>query len=240
MDGVFNTTNASAAGVGLQKALDGYAKWTSEVMLPGTCEGYDYFEGTDNTECFDTYNASSPIYTDTSVNNTIDRQWMWFLCNEPFGFWQDGAPAGTPTIVSRLVTKDYFERQCALYFPEVDGYSFGQAEGKTATDVNLYTDGWSVTNRTRLIWTNGEFDPWLHATMSSSFRPGGPLQSTAQQPLQVIPGGIHCSDLIYENAEANAGVLEVINNEVAIVKGWVEEFYTQKSRRTLRGRPFRG
>ena len=39
-------------------------------------------------------------------------------CNEPFGYWQDGAPEDRPTIVSRLVTADYWIRQCGLYFPE--------------------------------------------------------------------------------------------------------------------------
>ena len=33
--------------------------------------------------CFDTYNASNPMFTDVTLANTIDRQWQWFLCNEP-------------------------------------------------------------------------------------------------------------------------------------------------------------
>ena len=59
-------------------------------------EAYGYFPSGDNVACFDTHNATNPIFTDTSLSNTADRQWTWLLCNEPFGFWQDGAPAGTP------------------------------------------------------------------------------------------------------------------------------------------------
>jgi hypothetical protein len=28
------------------------------------------------------------MYTDLSANNTINRQWFWYICNEPFFYWQ--------------------------------------------------------------------------------------------------------------------------------------------------------
>jgi hypothetical protein len=177
------------------------------------------------TACFDTYNATSPIYTDVSVGNAIDRAWQWFLCNQPLGYWQDGAPKNRPSIVSRLVTAQYWERQCGLYFPpSPDGFTYGRG-GKTAHDVNGGTKGWKLTNTTRLIWTNGQFDPWKTSGVSSEYRPGGPLQSTPQAPVQIIPGGFHCSDLLARNGKANAGVQTVIDNEVAQIKAWVAEYY---------------
>lgn len=214
--------------MGLKKALNGYAKYTTDILLPGYCESFGTaFEGSLNTACMDSHNASNPIYTDTSVENAIDRQWTWLLCNEPFMYWQTGAPEGTPTLVSRLVDFDYMQGQCALYFPEDEGYTFGSNSriGRSPDDVNTYTGGWSVTNTTRLIWANGQFDPWRDATVSSDFRPGGPLVSTPDAPVNVIPGGIHCSDLIYSNALANAGVMAIVNDEIATIKSWVEEFY---------------
>lgn len=51
------------------------------------------------------------------------------------------------------------------------------------------------------------------------------MRSTAQAPVQVIPSGIHCSDLLLENGTVNEGVQTVINNEVAQIKAWVEEYY---------------
>ena len=59
------------------------------------------------------------------------------------------------------------------------------------------------------------------------FRPDGPFVSTPEQPLQIIPGGFHCSDLIIKNGEVNEGVQTVIDNEVAQIKAWVAEYYTQ-------------
>lgn len=99
-----NSTNKVPGpfGVGLAKALDGYAKWFTEVELPGckrtpdqimriqtnhlawkVCESYGYFTGEYNTGCLQNLNASNPIYHDLSVGNAGNRQWNWMLCNEP-------------------------------------------------------------------------------------------------------------------------------------------------------------
>ena len=225
-----NATVPDAKGVGMRKALNGYAKWFRTTFLPGFCEsyGYDDFAGTINVECFNTYNTSSPLFTDYSVTNTFDRQWIWFLCNEPFAYWQDGAPLGRPSIVSRLASAAYNQRQCALWFPPEGNYTFGAAAGKTVDDVNAYTGGWDIVNTTRLTWTAGEFDPWRTTGVASQFRPGGQLQSTAQHPVNVIPQGIHCSDLLLKNARANAGVQAVVDTEVKQIVEWVGEFYQGK------------
>lgn len=66
-----------------------------------------------------------------------------------------GAPSGVPSIVSRAVTGDYWQRQCPLFFPEVNGHTYGSAKGVTESNVNAWTKGWSLTNITRLIWVNG-------------------------------------------------------------------------------------
>jgi hypothetical protein len=224
-----NQTNKAllpgAEGVGVTKALDGYAKWWKEVFFPGNCESYGYFEGTYNTECYNTYNASNPIFTDTSLSNTLDRQWQWMLCNEPFGYWQTGAPKSRPSIVSRLITPEYFQRQCALYFPTgPHGETFASAKGKTEADVNTYTGGWDHVNTTRLVFTNGQYDPWRDATVSADFRPGGPLQSTADVPVNVVPGGFHCSDLSIKNGDVNAGAAKVQQAEIAQIKKFVDQW----------------
>ena len=222
-----NNTIPGPEGVGLTKALNGYASWTQSQLLPGYCEGYGYWEGDDNLDCFDTYNATSPFFTDTAVNNTIDRQWNWFLCNEPFAYWQDGAPTNTSSIVSRLVNGAYWQRQCDLFFPAEGNYTYGSATGKTVDDVNAYTGGWNHVNTTRLTWTNGEFDPWRTTGVSSPLRPGGPLVSTPEVPVNVIPGGFHCSDLILTNAKASPPLQAIVDKEVAQIAEWVGEFYAQ-------------
>ncbi|KAK3117727.1 hypothetical protein LTR53_000656 [Teratosphaeriaceae sp. CCFEE 6253] len=221
-----NTTRPGPEGVGLETALAGYAFWSKTSFLPGYCSSFGYaeFNGTDNTYCFNTYDPTSPQFTDMSLSNTYDRQWVWMTCNEPFGYWQDGAPPGRPTLVSRLVTAEYWIRQCGLYFPEQDGKTYGIAAGKTEEDVNAYDGGWYIDNSTRLLYVNGGFDPWREASVSSDLRPEGPLQSTAAVPVNIVPGGFHTSDLVTRNGEANATVQAVIDASVAQLAAWVAEF----------------
>ncbi|KAI0389296.1 peptidase S28 [Xylariaceae sp. FL0594] len=212
-------------GVGLAKALDGYAKWWTELQLPGYCESYGLFEGEYNTYCLQGLNASNPIYHDLTPENAGNRQWNWMLCNEAFEYWQDGAPLGLPTLVSRLVNKAYWRAQCPLWFP---GHDFGLAKGKTAESVNRYTLGWFGTNTTRLMMTNGEWDPWRDSTFSSKFRPGGPLKSTEQLPVRLLKQGTHCSDLYGPNWAVNADAKKIADDQTAQMKQWVAGFYKQK------------
>ena len=50
--------------------------------------GYDEYSDPLSLGCFDSYNASSILYRDTSLDTALNRQWFWMLCNEPFAFWQ--------------------------------------------------------------------------------------------------------------------------------------------------------
>ena len=222
----------NATGVGLTAALANYANWVNTTVIPGTCQNYGYEDEWDLT-CFNTYDVDNYIFSQTNINNIAvvngDRQWNWMLCNEPFAYWQDGAPRSQSTIVSRLVTAAYWQRQCANYFPTINGYTYGSniSPDNNVHQVNKHTEGWRLEDTTRLIWTNGEFDPWRTSGVSSQFRPDGPLESTAQHPVQIIPGGFHCSDLRLKNGAVNSGVQTVIDNEVAQIVAWTKEFYTQ-------------
>lgn len=215
-------------GVGLEKALDGYAKWTPTFVY-GWCRQFGYKSNT-TLECFDTYNASNLYFANRTVGNGADRQWNWMLCNEPFYYWQNGAPRGKPTLASRLINSPYWKRQCPIFFPTTNGYTYASAVSPDNNEhqVNKHTQGWRLENTTRLIWTNGEFDPWRTSGVSSEFRPGGPLESTKEAPLQIIPGGFHCSDLRLRNGLVNAGVQKVIDNEVSQIVKWVAEWPGEK------------
>jgi len=144
------------------------------------------------------------------------------------------APHGTKSLISRFVTAAYWQRQCALFFPREGNYTYGLARGRREAHFNALTGGWHSRPSVRLIQTNGQFDPWRTAGVSSEFRPGGPVRSTEQQPVQIIPGGFHCSDLVMANAEANEGVRTVVEREIEVLKGWVGEWYAGKTRRGAR------
>ncbi|KAI1081547.1 endoprotease endo-Pro [Whalleya microplaca] len=217
-------------GVGLKKALPNFAKWFKAAYLPGYCAGYGYkeWEHRNSVACFDTYNATSPLFTDHTAANTGDRPWVWMTCNDPFFYYQTGAPVSRPTIFTRLATARYYQRQCKLYFPQEGEYTFASALGKTAADINAHTKGWhlpeSLDVESRLLFVNGEFDPWRSASVASKFRPGGPLPSTPAVPHIVIPGSRHCNDLLISNS-VNKNVATAINHIVAHMKSWTLDFY---------------
>ncbi|EFX02097.1 serine-type peptidase [Grosmannia clavigera kw1407] len=233
-----NSTNPvpGPEGVGVFRALDGYAKWFTQRVLPGLCQslGYADFEGLYNTGCFANLNASSPMYSDLLVDNPFSRQWSWLMCNEPLVWFQDASPTGQPSIISRLVSYDYNLAQCALMFPASAG-GFGLQHGRSPVDVNAATGGWSVSpQRTpRLLYTNNELDPWRPATVSArTGRPGGPLISTGdgddKEPVRLIAGGGHCSDIYAANWAANPGARAAAEEQAATLVRWVAEFYHNK------------
>lgn len=47
------------------------------------CSTYGYWKGEFDVDCYNTHNASSPLFTDLTPTNSANRQWNWFLCNEP-------------------------------------------------------------------------------------------------------------------------------------------------------------
>lgn len=99
------------------------------------------------------------------------------------------------------------------------------AEGNEAAD--LYERVWSCPNQPNvpcsLVYS--EFDPWRETGVSATGRPGGPMKSTPETPVLVIPGGFHTSDLRVSNGQANEGVMDVIDAQVAQIKAWVDEYY---------------
>ena len=153
---------------------------------------------------------------------------MWMLCNEPFEWWQDGAPPFQPTLVSRLVTASYWRSQCPLLFPPEEDGPYGVLKGQRARDVNRRTGGWHATNTTRAMHTNGQYDPWRDATLSSTFRPGGPVVSSDALPVRLVKGGTHCSDLYGSNWDVNEGVKQLALDATKQMEGWVGEFYEER------------
>ncbi|RYP15867.1 hypothetical protein DL766_009291 [Monosporascus sp. MC13-8B] len=216
----------SKRGVGLKKALPNYAKWYTTSYLPGLCASYGYEDWQDKNSvlCLDTYNASSPMFTDWTESNAFFRTWVWMTCNDPFFYYQTGAPWGRPTVFSRLADAQYYQRQCELFFPRQGPYTYASNRGKTAAALNAHTKGWHLYDTKRLMWVNGEFDPWRSASMASVFRTGGPVPSTPQAPSIVIPGARHCNDLRVNNAVNE----DVKKTQEAIIKQmakWANEFY---------------
>jgi hypothetical protein len=84
-DAVENAINSTSPpgveGVGLEKALAGYASWVNGTLIPGFCMKLGYSTDAYDISCFDSYNTSGP--TDLSPSSPGNRQWMWMLVGSP-------------------------------------------------------------------------------------------------------------------------------------------------------------
>jgi hypothetical protein len=210
-----STGHASASypgGVGLETALLGYASWVNATSGK-TCRDADCSSYTSNT----VWNEP----TDLEGN----RQWNWMLCDNPFSWWQVGPPQDDKQhVVSSLLRPEHFQRQCGLMFPETNGFKVGSVEGWTAEHLNMYTGGWNADFE-RVMFVQGEFDPWIEATVSSTHRPGGPLASSDKTPIYVVKNGNHVPDLILDDIPEENSVLE---QELATMKKWLSEWTPPK------------
>ncbi|KIJ35161.1 hypothetical protein M422DRAFT_69992 [Sphaerobolus stellatus SS14] len=208
---VKNGVNAPASGWGLQHALSAWGSYFKNTYLPAIC-------GDDNTEdCLGTYNATQSFYTNTTIDDA-NRSWTWMVCNQ-VGFFQEGAPLGWPSLVTRLVQPAYDERQCSLMFPK----AFPKAPVPQVAATNQKFKGWDV-NLFRLFVANGKQDPWREATLSSDFHP---RSSTPSQPI-FVGNGFHCSDLLTQ-ASIDPTIQTVQNAAVATISNWLLQWPGRKT-----------
>lgn len=148
------------------------------------------------------------------------------LTESSFEWWQAYASADTTGFIPKLfTTQAAIKETCQDQFPDVNGHQYGLKKGRTVAQLNKRTGGWNQVNTKRLMWINGQFDPWRDATVSSSRRPGGPLKSTKAAPVFDIPKAAHCNDYIYYNANANPAAVKIFDSMVKQIVTWVDEFY---------------
>ncbi|EPE02317.1 serine-type peptidase [Ophiostoma piceae UAMH 11346] len=198
-------------GVGLATALPLYQAFIKTYVAPSCAADQ-------STACNSYVHLDKFNTPDDFANN---RQWEWLLCHNPFGWWQVG-PNVTDgnNIVSQYVTLESSTRTCALRFPTTNGFSSGWDDGFTPEHLDLYTGGWDADFK-RVLFVNGEVDPWREATVSADSRPNGRRSSTEDMPIIVIPNGNHCPELTFEKYE---GAPDLYKDMVAIMERWLNEW----------------
>ncbi|KAG8958166.1 Thymus-specific serine protease [Tulasnella sp. 419] len=188
------------------------AAWASSALVQADLDFWEYYapieEGMPK-------NCSS----DAGAVVTYIDGWYWLICNE-LGWWQTGDPGNGTTIISKRVDVPYNLRICSHAFPRADGLLVPYVSD--VESVNSKYNGWNLEGE-HLFATNGEFDPWRSASLSSKF---GPLrQDTDTQKITLIAGGHHCWDWSMRAAASNAASQSVIAKGIAQIKTWLEEWY---------------
>ncbi|KAG6918838.1 hypothetical protein DXG01_011243 [Tephrocybe rancida] len=215
---------APASGWGLDHALaawGSYWRTTYYARLCGTLSAED---------CLGTYDGTQEYYTDTDIDNA-NRSWFWIVCNE------EGAPAGQPSLVTRLVQPAYDLRQCQLMFPA----AFPGTVNVQIDRTNEVFKGWNVSID-HLFFANGirkaaflskviiifnfhslTGDPWKDATVSAA---GVDVQGTSSQPIEV-GDGFHCSDLLTSSGTVDATIRAVQVKALQHMQTWLATWKPQ-------------
>lgn len=90
----------------------------------------------------------------------------------------------------------------------------------------MWTHGWSAQFY-KVIFVNGQFDPWKSATESSDYRPIGPMVSTDDVPVFIVEGGVYSPGLWIDNdipAEWS-----VVQNCLERMGAWLKNWTPPKS-----------
>ena len=236
VEGVVNGSSDNATGpsplpgpngVGLEKALHGYAAYAREYFDGFCARSYPTLGyAQDDRSCLDWHKPDQPVHADRTLRND-QRTFRWLLCHEPLAYWFDGPPPGRTPLASRTLTPEHWWAKCALSFP--DGGGKWPPLGRSVARTNAYTGGWDAPrDPERLLYVNGDWDAWHTASVVSEFRPGGPLKGTPRHPVITIQGGGHGGDNYLPNALADEGAAAAVREIVATHKGWIDEFYRSK------------
>ncbi|RYP91354.1 hypothetical protein DL770_002494 [Monosporascus sp. CRB-9-2] len=199
-------------GVGLRTALEAYASYIKENA---GC-------GPDGSSC-NTYNPAI-LWNDKTVDWA--RSWQWMVCNEPFGWYQVGPDVSDGTnIVSAAMQETHYSRQCPLMFPQTNGFVVGSVRGWNETHLNRWTGGWN-SEFEKVIFVDGQYDPWRSASVSSDYRPEGGAYNTTEAPAFIVEGGVHCPEMVID--VNNPSLWFVVQSSVEIMAGWIKEWSPPK------------
>ncbi|KAG9304813.1 hypothetical protein G9A89_016843 [Geosiphon pyriformis] len=133
------------------------------------------------TTADDIRNAYSTTALSTAGRNN-QISWMWQYCNY-YGFYQTPPQPPSLRLRSKLVNATWYQNQCNYLWPDAPNKS------PNVDFVNTLYGGNDISID-RVVFVNGDSDPWYPLTVSGAGR-----TSTDDSPIFVIKGGSHVTDL---------------------------------------------
>ncbi len=120
----------------------------------------------------------SKLVAPQTLDNFAGSEWFYQVCSE-LGFYQVHNADRSVSIMSDLITQQYWADQCTQYV--------GTAPSIDATHSEFY-DGLARGDATNVLFVNGSQDPWSALSFTDSTAPGGMTTFT-------VATGSHCEDL---------------------------------------------
>jgi hypothetical protein len=195
---------SSAGGLGSQV--------TSQQLFASLTEAVqtDAQLGTTGTTNGELVSLSQPelLAPESSASNipADALSWMWMFCSE-FGYFQ--VADSSNSIITSLETIDRMQARCNAAFP-------GMLPPAPQVDaINKKYGGWTQ-NPTRVMYTNGELDPWKTLSVAS-VEDGAPMRlpTTTVPPADgapnsksyygvIYPGQVHAVDFFSSTGQPDA------------------------------------
>lgn len=204
--------------------LGNYATYIKNYIVP-MCPDASLIDTT-TPGCFSTQNQT--YWSD--IANTNDRAYIYSTCTEA-GIYQSARLYG-PTLLSRVVQRDYTQQWCTWSFPP------GQHNSIPSTpdldQINKY-GGYSVI-ADRLAHIDGDQDVWLDLCYHSTYAPPRRTLSSkdayVQRPEMLITGAGHHWDSygIKDVGAEPQFIREAHRWEVRIVKEWLRMWDEKKGK----------
>ncbi|KAF1929845.1 uncharacterized protein M421DRAFT_419615 [Didymella exigua CBS 183.55] len=157
--------------------LGGYADYIKKALLP-TCES-GRIDSTDSG-CFGTQNQT--FYADAT--NSASRSYLYSSCSESGGY--QVAPKSGPSLISRVLQKEYTQQWCTWAFPAGQHNSIPKSP-----ELHYYNKygGWNIKAE-NLALIDGSTDVWLDLCYHSDLAPK-PRISSDKYPSYLIAGAGH-------------------------------------------------
>ncbi|CCG80755.1 Putative uncharacterized protein [Taphrina deformans PYCC 5710] len=151
-----------------------------------------------------------------------ERPWAYLSCTS-LGFFTPAAPAGVPSMISRLIDPKA-SNDCAALFDDLPAAIPASPD---LTRYNKYGE-LALSNKTdRIMFVDGERDPWLYATAHSPYAPA--RAGTEQNPFELMRGAVHRWD--ESGVRPGSGLVlpaeveRVQRLQVSTTKQWLDEWH---------------
>lgn len=198
--------------------LGSYANYIKQVLVPQCSSGR--IDSTD-PGCFGTQNQT--FYADAT--NGGSRSYLYSTCSESGGY--QVAPAHGPSLISRVLQRNYTQQWCTWAFPPGAHNSV-----PSSPELHYYNKygGWNIKAE-NLALIDGSTDVWLDLCYHSDLAPS-PRISSDKYPSYLIAGaGHHWDSYGILDVEAEpAYIREAHEWEMRTVSRFLQ-FWTARERR---------
>ncbi|KNG45956.1 extracellular serine carboxypeptidase [Stemphylium lycopersici] len=142
------------------------------------------------------------------------RLWYWQACTE-WGYFSAAEPFPLPAVLSRSLSEFYLTEVCRFAYGFPDDYNV------TVDRINKY--GGVTLHDRRLLFVNGEDDPWLHVTAHSPL--AGDMHTKLGDGHLLRQGGFaNDRTALPKLSDEPAEIRFVHEKEIEAVRAWVAEW----------------